>query len=333
MHSSVVEVWRESVVESRHRVNLAVVDAHGRTRAVAGDPEVLTFARSAIKALQALPLIEDGVADQYEISAQEIALCCASHNAEAFHVNAVRRLLRRIGADEDALACGPHVPMGRLAAAALAESGVEPGRIHNNCSGKHAGMLALARYYGWPLVGYHEPQHPVQLRMLKELSRWSGVAPEDTHVAIDGCGVATFALPLSRLAFAFAAFAGAARRGEAGPARVVDAMTQHPEFVAGTDRLCTDLMRVARGRIFAKVGAEGVYLAGIPGAELGIALKIEDGATRAVEPALIATLRVLGLLTDEEVAQLSRYAEPDVMNTRNERVGKIRANIKLEAPR
>lgn len=333
MSSSVVEVWRGSVVESRHRVNVAVLDAHGRVRAAAGDSEVLTFARSAIKPLQALPLVEDGVAQHFNVTTPELAVCCASHNAETRHVNTVRGLLRKIGADEDALACGPHVPMGKDAAAALAKSGDAPGRIHNNCSGKHAGMLALARYYGWPLVGYHQAEHPVQLRMLKEVSRWSGVARDDIHLATDGCGVATFALPLSRLAAATAGFAAAARRGDAGPAEIVDAMVRYPEYVAGTGRLCTDLLRVAGGRIFAKVGAEGVYLAGIPGAELGIALKVDDGATRAAEAALIATLRALGLLTDEEVADLSVYAEPDITNTREERVGKIRAQIRLEAPK
>jgi L-asparaginase II len=329
--SSVVEVARGSVIESRHRVSIAVVDALGRLRARSGDPSLLTFARSAVKPIQALPLVEDGVADRYELNAQELALCCASHNGEARHVETARALLRRIGADEEALACGPHVPMGKGAANALVNTGRQPGRIHNNCSGKHAGMLALARYYSWPLVGYHHAEHPVQQRMLTEVSRWTGVPAEEIPIAVDGCGIITFAFSLERMARAFAAFAAAARRGSEGPATIVHAMTRQPEYVAGTDRLCTDLMRVARGRIFAKVGAEGLYLAGIPGAELAVALKVEDGATRASEPALLATLRVLGLLSDDEMGQLEKYAEPDILNTRNERVGTIRAQIKLEA--
>ena len=330
MNGSVVEVWRGGVVESRHRVHIAVVDAHGQLRAFSGDPDLVTFARSAIKAFQALPLVEDGVADRYEFTEQELALCCASHNGEARHVDAARSMLRKIGADEDALACGPHLPMGKTAAAQLAKSGRHPGRIHNNCSGKHAGMLALARYYSWPLAGYHLAEHPVQQRMLSEMARWTNMAHDDITLAVDGCGVITFALPLSRMAAAFAALAAAVRRGDEAPARVVQAMTRQPEYVAGTDRLCTDLMRVARGRIFAKVGAEGLYCAGIPGAELGIALKVEDGATRASEPALIAVLKTLGLFSDEEVAQLERYAEPDILNTRDERVGSVRALIGLE---
>jgi L-asparaginase II len=330
MNGSVVEVWRGEVVESQHRVHIAVVDAQGQLRAFSGNPDTITFARSAIKAFQTLPLVQEGVADRYEFSEQELALCCASHNGEARHVETARAMLKKIGADEDALACGAHVPMGKAAAEQLERSGRKPGRIHNNCSGKHAGMLALARYYSWPLVGYHLPEHPVQQRMLTEVARWSNMQQDEIAIGVDGCGVSTFALPISKMATAFAALAAAARRGESSAARVVNAMSRHPEYVAGTDRLCTDLMRAARGRIFAKVGAEGLYCAGIPGAELGIALKVEDGATRASEPALIAVLRALGLLADEEVAPLARYAEPDIMNTREERVGSIRAQVTLE---
>ena len=330
MTDSIVEVWRGAVVESRHRVHVAVVDAHGQLRASAGDPALVTYARSAVKPIQALPLVEDGVADRYEFTEQELALCCASHNGESRHVQTARGILRKIGADEQALACGAQMPLGKAAARQLAKAGQQPGRIHNNCSGKHAGMLALARFYSWPLVGYHLAEHPVQQRMTTEMARWSDMAVEDIALGVDGCGVITFAMPLERMARAFAALAGGSRRGDAAPARIVHAMVENPEYVAGNERLCTDLMRVARGRIFAKVGAEGVYCAGIPGAELGIALKVEDGATRASEPALIAVLKSLALLTDEEVAQLERYVEPDITNTREERVGSVRASIELE---
>jgi L-asparaginase II len=312
-------------------VHVAVVDGHGRLRAACGDPEVLTFARSAVKPIQALPLVEDGVCERYDIADEELAVCCASHNGETRHIEVVRGLLRKIGADEDTLACGPHEPLGKAAARALAQSGKPPSRIHNNCSGKHTGMLALARYYGWPLIGYHVAEHPVQQRMVSEMARWTGLASDDLPLAVDGCGVITFALPLARMAAAFAAFAAAARRSEAGPGRVVQAMVRNPEYVAGSDRLCTTLMRAAGGRIFMKVGAEGVYCAGIPGAELGVAIKIEDGAVRAAEPALIGVLKSLALLTDEELGQLEQYAEPDVVNTRGDRVGIIRAQIRLEA--
>lgn len=264
-----VEVRRGAVVESRHEVSVAVADGDGVLRATAGDPELFTYARSAIKPLQALPLVQDDA--------------------------------------------------GRAAT-----------RIHNNCSGKHAGMLALARAHGWPVAGYHDVDHPVQQRMLQVLTHWSGVAPEEIAIAADGCGVATFALPLSGLARAFGAFAAAARRGERAPATIVKAMANHPEYVAGTARLCTELTRASGGRIIAKVGAEGVYCAAVPGAELGIALKVEDGARRAAEPALLAVLHALGVLSDDEIGMLARYAEPVLRNTRGEGVGELRAVVELE---
>ncbi|HEX6938419.1 MAG TPA: asparaginase [Longimicrobiales bacterium] len=337
-----VEVVRGATVESVHRVHVAVVDATGRLQASAGDPRITTFARSSIKAIQALPLVEDGGAERFGLSDEELALCCASHSGEPHHVEAARSILRKAGASEDALACGAHAPFHGPSARALTRAGIEPGRIHNNCSGKHAGMLALARLHDWPTADYHEAAHPVQQRMLAEVSRWTEVPAARIATGVDGCGVVTFALPLTGLAGAFARFcaagagsAGGAGAGAAGPGptRLVAAMRRHPEYVAGTDRLCTELMRVTGGRIIAKVGAEGVYVAGVPAEGLGLALKVEDGAQRAVEPALLGVLRELGLLVAEEYAALERYAEPALTNTRGERVGSIRPVVALEAAR
>jgi len=329
--SAVVEVTRGPLVESRHEVSVAVVDAGGRLRARTGDPRLVAYARSAAKPFQALPLVEDGAADGLGVTTAEVAVCCGSHNAEDRHLEAVRSILRRAGADEGALACGPHPPLGVAAARVLAERGREPDRIHNNCSGKHAGMLALARAHGWSLAGYQRPEHPVQERVLRSIARWCEVDADGIQTAVDGCGLPTFALSLAALAGAYARLAAAHRRGEDAPARVVGAMLQHPEYVGGTDRLCTELMRAAGGRIFAKVGAEGVYCAGVPGAELGIALKVHDGAWRAAEPALLATLSALQLLSREEAGALERFAEPAVLNTRGEPVGVVRARVALEA--
>lgn len=331
MAEAVVEVRRGDIVESVHHLHIAVVDGAGRLRAHAGDPQLVAFARSAIKPMQTVPVIEDGAADQFGFTDAEIALCCASHSGEARHVSGVRSMLRKVGAAEEALACGAHEPMGKQAALELAARNEPPTRVHNNCSGKHTGMLGLARINNWPLAGYHELDHPVQQRMQRELARWTQMPEDEFGTAVDGCGVITYALPIEGMARAFAAFASAARRGDGAPARVVQAMVRNPEYVAGTDRLCTALMRVAHGRIFAKVGAEGVYCAGVPGAELGIALKVEDGATRAAEPALIATLQALAVLSDDEVAELASFAEPDITNTREERVGTLRARVRLEA--
>jgi L-asparaginase II len=325
-----VEVWRGPAMESEHRVHVAVVNGSGVLRASAGSPDRVTFARSAVKPIQAMPLVEDGVTDRFGLTDRELAICCASHSGEPHHVECVRAILRKIGVDESALACGPHAPFHAPSARALQESGNTPGRVHNNCSGKHAGMIALAATYGWPVAGYHELRHPVQQRILREICAWAGTRAEEVQTAIDGCGVATFALSLESMAGAFGAMARQARRGQGPAYHVLSAMAKHPETVGGTGRLCTELGRTTHGRIIAKTGAEGVYCVAVPGAELGIALKVEDGATRASEPALLAVLRTLALLNDDEMATLSRFAEPVITNTRGERVGRVNASITLE---
>ena len=325
----VVEVLRSGRVESEHVVSVAVADAGGNLRAHAGDANRSAFARSALKAIQALPLVEDGVLARFGITEQELALCCASHSGELRHIELGRSLLRRIAAGEEALACGAHWPLSAEAAEQLRASGGGPGRIHNNCSGKHAGMLALARFHGWPLAGYQDAGHPVQERMLREVIRWTGLAEEDIELGVDGCGVVTFALPVFALARAFAGVAAAARRGGSGAATVVQAMVRHPWVVGGSGRLCTTLMKAAGGRLFAKVGAEGVYAAGVPGAELGIALKVHDGAWRAAEPALLGVLETLGLLAGDELKELARWSTPVLTNTREEQVGSIRCRVDL----
>jgi L-asparaginase II len=327
--SATVHIWRGGLIESAHRVVIAVVDGQGRLRAQAGNIEHVTFARSAIKPMQAIPLIEDGVASRFGMTRRELALCCASHNAEPRHVEGVIALLKRFGITPDALACGPHMPLGEQAARSLRASGRQPDRVHNNCSGKHAGMLGLALTNGWPLEGYHESGHPVQQRMLREMSRWTGVEESAIPIAVDGCGVTTFALSVSAMAKGFAMLARAARQKESAAAILLEAMARHPDYVAGENRLCSALMGAVAGRIIAKVGAEGVYCAAVPGADLGIALKVMDGATRAAEPALLAVLHRLGLVTAAELASLTRWVEPAVMNTRGERVGSIRVSLEL----
>lgn len=332
MADQVVEVVRGAVVESRHRVHAAVVDADGRLRATVGDPDYITFFRSSAKPFQALPLVADGAMDRFGITLEELALCCGSHSGEARHVQAATSLLQRIGLDGEALACGAHAPFHAAARRELREAGLEPVRLHNNCSGKHAGMMALARVHGWDPTGYQLPEHPVQQRILSELQRWSGVPPEAMPIGTDGCGVVTVGMPLRNMALAYARLAAAAREGEREPTYVVGAMTSYPEMVAGEGRLCTDLMERAHGRLFAKVGAEGVYSVGVPGAELGVALKVEDGSTRALAPAVLAVLRQLDLISEDDLGALHEHAFPELRNTRGEMIGQIRPNLELSHP-
>jgi L-asparaginase II len=281
------------------------------------------FYRSAAKPLQALPLVEERVVERLGLNEAELALCCASHNGEPVHVEGALGILRKAGLGVDALACGPHIPMGVDAAERLAACGERPTRAHNNCSGKHAGMLAFAVAQGWPVEGYNRPEHPVQQRMLVEVARWSELDAGAVATGVDGCGVVCFALPLERMALSFARFARAAREGE-GAARVVAAMSRQPHMIAGTGRLCTALMTRAPGRVFVKTGAEGVYCAGVPGQDLGVAIKVLDGARRAADVAIVAVLKLLGVLEPEDVAELAAFAAPDVLDTRGEVVGSVR---------
>lgn len=323
-----IEVVRGGIVESRHLVHVAVCDSGGGLVASAGDPGTRVFYRSAAKPFQALPLVEEGVVERLGISSEEVAACCASHEGEPAHLEAARSVLRKAGLDEGALRCGADGPFSRVESQALARRGEGPRPIHNNCSGKHAGMIALAVAMGWDPEGYHEVEHPVQRRMLAEVARWSRVPEGEIGVAVDGCGVACFAVPLDAMAASFARFAQAAADGGA-PARIVDAMTEHPFMVGGTGRACTEVMLRTGTRAFVKLGAEGVYGGGIPGAGLGFAIKVADGARRAVEVALVHVLGALGALDTADLQALERWVRPEVRNTRGEVVGEIRSELSL----
>jgi L-asparaginase II len=285
-----VEVTRDGLVESVHRVSVAVVDATGRLLASAGDPDLVTFWRSAAKPFQALPLIEDGVLDRFGLGSEELALACASHSSEVAHLAVAERFLARIGCTEDDLACGSHPPLGSAVAREVAERRTTLTPRWSNCSGKHAGMLAIARSHGWPLPGYEQIGHPVQQRLLSTVAEWAGVPADQITLGVDGCTTVCYALPLRAMALAYARLAASDRPA----ARLVrDAMLAHPDLVAGTGRYCTEVMTALPGRLIAKIGAEGVYSAGLPGSGIGVALKIEDGDMRCAPLALHGVLRQL----------------------------------------
>ncbi len=320
---------RGDVVESQHRVHVAVYHAGDGLVAAAGNPAHYSFVRSAIKMFQVMPFVEAGGADHFNLTGEELAVCTASHGGEPFHVAAVRSILSKVGVNEHALACGPHLPMHEPAAHAMIAAGEAPGRIHNNCSGKHAGMLACCVLQQWPVDGYHRARHPLQQRIRTTLERWMRVEPDEVEAGVDGCGLPTFALALDAVSEGCARFAATAAEHGSAPERIFQAMAGHPQFVAGTDRLDTELMRATGGRLFAKVGAEGFYCAGIPAMKLGVALKAEDGAKRAAECALLAVLHQIDAVTTAELNTLRAYAEPAVMNTRQEIVGAVRARLSL----
>ena len=323
-----VEVLRDGRVESFHRGSVAVCDAQGSVRLALGDVESPIFPRSALKPIQALSLLETGAADAFAVSDGELALACASHNGEAKHVDAVSRWLSRLDLSEDALACGPHWSLSEAVARAMALRGNQPSSRHNNCSGKHAGMLTTARHLGEEIEGYETVEHPVQIKVRDTLSEMSDHDLGDAGAAVDGCSVPAYAIPLSGLARAFAKLSHV----DDSPGiralacqRLVSAMTSYPFMVAGTGRYCTSVIESGNGQLLVKTGAEGVMAAALPDIGVGVAVKIDDGARRAAEAAMSAVLLAVGGLPEETRAGLRSYAATTVKCWRGQVVGAIRA--------
>jgi len=327
-----VRVERGPLTESVHRVHIAVVDREGRLLAHAGEPRRLTFARSAAKPLQAVAVLAAGAAERFGLSGEQIALLCASHNGEPRHVEMAASLLERLGLTADDLRCGPHFPFHKPTADQMKRDGIAPSRLHNNCSGKHAGMLALALLLGAPLSGYPSPDHPVQQAMLRTVSAMTGVPAADIPLGTDGCGVPVFGLPLDRLASGFAALGQPDRlsAAEAAACRtIVAAMRAHPYYVAGTDRFDTRLIEATRGRIIGKMGAEGVFALTVPDEGTSLAFKMEDGAMRALYPAVMEALVQLGKLKPDELDALREFHRPPVRNWSGDVVGSIVPDFRL----
>ncbi len=319
-----VHVTRGDLVENRHRDAVVVCDPSGRQVHAQGDVTAPVYPRSAIKALQALPLLETGAADHYQLSEAEIALACSSHNAEPAHTDLITAWLSRLGLDQDALECGPHAPLHEPTARALLLAGREPGKIHNNCSGKHTGMLTAACCLGEDPGGYIERDHPVQQRWFDALGDMGDVDMRRLPWSYDGCGIPVIAMPLAAIATAFARFAapdglGAARINAIE--RISSAIAANPFMVAGSGRLCTELMQVTGRRVLVKTGADGVFTATAPDRGLGLALKIDDGNREASEIALLATLRELEILRDDDLEALATRTRLPILNTRGIRVG------------
>lgn len=318
---------RGDVTESRHRVHAAVVNAKGALIASAGDPDFVTHWRSCAKPFQVMPLLRRGHADRLGWGEDQIALACASHGGEPEHVAIVNSMLASLGLEEGDLACGPHTPFTARGARVLRESGLTASRVHNNCSGKHVAMLALAKCSNWSLLDYQLADHPVQLAARDTVAEWSGVSSANIMSGVDGCSVVTFALPLTGMARSFARLAEAARRHDEPAARIVNAMRTRPFLVGGTDRFDTVLMEETDGAVLAKVGAEGVHTVALLDEQIGFAVKVEDGSPRAQQPAVIRLLQHLGALPATLSPRLEIIARSPVTNTRGEQVGEIRCHV------
>lgn len=340
MSEPLVEVVRGSLVEAIHRGDLAVVDSSGTLRASVGDPRgKITYWRSAAKPFQALALISSGAAERWGLSTQDLALIAGSHNGEPVHAEQASALLRKIGGELADLACGALPPLDPQAAADLLRRHEQPTALHNNCSGKHLGMLALATHLSADRHGYQSPRHAVQAVISEAISDFSSVQEDEMVIGIDGCGVPCFGTSVYHLGLAFARLMDPGSLGEpfAGAARDIRAaMTAHPYLVAGRGRLDTDLMRgAAADGLVAKGGASGVQCVGLPGG-LGLAIKIEDGFM-GPPPApggavTIAALHQFGVLDEAQVTSLSTHARPLLRNVAGQVVGDMRPRFTLGEP-
>jgi L-asparaginase II len=322
-----VDVLRGAVVESAHRGAVAVFDAEGKAVWEIGDTHRPVFPRSAVKAIQALPLVESGAADAYGFGDKELALACASHSGEPAHAELARTMLAKAGCDESALECGTHWPMDHEATVALARTGGIPNALHNNCSGKHAGFVCTCCHGGIDHHGYVTAGHAMQEMIREAMEAVTGAAHDAGHRGTDGCSIPTYAVPLRNFALGFAKMVSGKGleplRAKAAQ-RLLSACMAEPFFVSGTGRADLKLMQAAPGRIFVKVGAEGVYCAALPELGFGIALKCDDGAGRAAE-VMIASVLARLLRKDADLsAALERLARPDIESRIGAKVGTMR---------
>ena len=339
--ASLVEVWRGPIVESRHRGHMITIDGRGRIVASLGSPETITYIRSSGKPFQAIPLITSGAADRFRFTEREIAIACGSHSGESQHVKTVRSMLQKIGLEESDLKCGTHEPFSADVARELARKQKPPDVLQNNCSGKHAGMLALAKHIGAPTATYDEPTNLVQQMIASTVSQFADLPIKAIVIGTDGCGVPVFGISVHAIALMYARLVSPPNDFDSSVRdacrRIVQAMIDFPEMVGGAkDRLDTELIRAGHGRLISKIGAEGVYTVGVLPSDkwphgLGLALKIEDGDDRrARPPAVIEALRQLQVLAPNDLSMLSSYAPTPITNRRSERVGEARAAFALK---
>lgn len=327
MSEPLVHVIRGGQIESIHRGDWVIVNTEGKILAHKGDPMKRTFWRSSAKPFQAIPTLAAGAAERFNLTTSEISILCSSHNGEPGHVETVRGILRKMGFDDAALDCGASMPMSLDAALETARRGESFSALQNPCSGKHSGMLALSLLKQWSTEGYISKDHPVQTTMLKSISESVSLPEEKIGLAIDGCGVPVFELPIFNMALAYARLSKPEDHytgDELKAAKSIgSAMTSAPFYVAGTGRIDTAIMEVTKGRILAKLGAESVYCVSIMSQGIGIALKIEDGAYRAIDPVIIDLLLRMNAIDDKERAALASFERPLLKNHRKEVIGHL----------
>lgn len=322
-----VEVTRGNLVESRHRGLVIAVDGDGRTVFSLGETDTAVFPRSACKAMQGLPLMESGAADAYGFGNRELALACSSHSGEPEHVELAAKMLAAAGLDVSALECGAHWSSDQRTLIGQARSLEAPTALHNNCSGKHSGFICACCHSGTEVKGYVGYEHPLQQEIRGTMESLTGAILGTDNCGVDGCSIPTYAVPLRGLAHGFAKMAtgvGLGPERARASRRLIEACMVEPFYVAGTKRACTRLMKTAPGRIFAKTGAEGVFCAAIPEKGIAIALKCEDGTTRAAEAMVAATLARFFRDEPDLHAALMAQANHSMYNWNGIHVGDVR---------
>ncbi len=333
---TLAKVIRGETLESIHRGHLLIVDGSGKEIAKIGNPETLAFIRSSAKPFQAIPFITSGAADAFGFLEDEIALACASHSGERIHTELVSKMLAKIGLSEPDLKCGAHLPFAEKRATEMVRTGEKPTQLHNNCSGKHAAMLAFASHIGADLKTYDLLENPIQQVILRTVSEFTETPTREIPIAVDGCAAPNFALSVRAMAKGFLKLVFPPKEFDenlrAACRRIVSAMWKHPELIGGTERLDTILMAAASGKFISKIGAEGVWLCGVLPSEkypsgLGIALKIEDGDDKRARAVIsVEVLRQLGIF---EAEILKNYSPLPIKNRRGDGVGRVEANFIL----
>jgi len=328
MAEKLIEITRGDVVETVHRGDVVVVNTEGDILFQYGDPEKYTYWRSAAKPIQAFNVILSGAADKYNFSDDEIAIMCASHYGEPFHLKTVKSILTKIGLSEEHILGGTVTSLNPEYALKLAYDHADLNSMYTDCSGKHAGKLSICQHKNYPLETYKELSHPVQQAILKVIAEIADVNTKDIAIGIDGCSVPVHALPLKNMALAYARLANPENLSNAykeTSERIFKAMVNEPEMISGTNGFCTDLIAASHKKLVGKVGAEGVYCVGVKDKGIGIAIKMESGNMDVLPPAVISILKAFDVLTEEELDSLSKYNPISNTNDLNQKVGEVKA--------
>lgn len=324
--------YRGGRIDALHHGSVVVTDAAGTVLFAVNDPHYVAYLRSSSKMLQAIPVIMSGAAERFGFTASEVAICCASHSAADYHLDAVKSILRKIGLTEAELRCGAQTPSDQQEIERLILAHEKPSQLHNNCSGKHAGMLAVCVTKGWPTDNYIAPDHPLQQWILDIIAEYTGLDRDGIPWAVDGCSLPTFYMPISAIATALARFVAKAAAGDGAARQILDALADHPEMIYEFGGFDSELIRVMGGHGIAKRGAMAIYVVGMETeayGPIGIAVKMDDGNITPMSPIVMRVLEKLDVLSAAQREELARFRTIELENLRNIHVGEVVADFEL----